>query len=515
MNKSIALLLAFSVALSACSDHAHDADGGHPGGGHDQAQGGDVAITHYTEKTELFVEFPKLVKGEEAAFAAHLTRLGDFSALSDGEVTARLSGGGHPDEAAHVAVSANPGIFRPTLKPGYTGKRRLSFHVKAPGIQDVHDVGEIDVYETKKAAEAATEPQSAQEGIRFTKEQQWKTPFGVAPVPERTVRESIAVNATIRARPSGEAHIAAPGAGLLRAGAQGFPQIGMQVRAGQILAYLLPRMGGDTDAAALELAVVRARIENEHAKHDRERLEKLFAVEAVAEKRLRDAREHEDVTRAQLVAAQRRAATYSGTAGGIPLKTPVSGTVIAVGVSAGAAVSDGQTIAQIADLARVWLEAKVPEADIARLPSPAGAFFRLPGDEQVTVLEVGRNTRLVAAGGAVERETRTVPVIFEFENTRKLRIGTNLQVNLYSGHAVNGPAVPASAIVDDGGQSVVFVQTGGESFERRVVQPGARDGDWVAIARGLKAGERVVTKGAYDVRLAAAAPATAGHGHAH
>jgi multidrug efflux pump subunit AcrA (membrane-fusion protein) len=134
----------------------------------------------------------------------------------------------------------------------------------------------------------------------------------------------------------------------------------------------------------------------------------------------------------------------------------------------------------------------------------------------VTVLENGRNARLVASGGMVDRETRTAPVIFEFENPdRRLRAGSSLQVHVYTGRMLTGPAVPASALIDEAGQAIVYLQQSGESFERRVVQPGLRDGDWVAITRGLKAGERVVTKGANDVRLAAAAPAAAGHGHAH
>ena len=507
------VLLLAAALLAGCSDHDHDAKGGHAGAA-EHGHGGDVSITHHTAATELFVEFPRLVKGDEAAFAAHVTRLADFTALAEGHVRVRLSGGGHPDESARVAVSASAGIFRPALRPAFAGKRRLSFHIDAPGIQAVHAVGEVDVYADRKTADAVREPEAA-EGIKLTKEQQWKMPFAIGVAAERALRESIGVNASIRARAAGEAHVAAPGPGLLRAGPQGFPQIGTQVKAGQIVAYLLPRMGGDTDAAALDLAVARARIENDHARNDRERLEKLFAAEAVSEKRLRDAREREDITRAQLTAAQRRASTYAGGTGGIALKSPVAGTVIAVTASPGAAVSDGQTVARIADLSRIWLEAKVPESEIARLPAPAGAFFRISGDEQLTVLEVGRNARLVSSGGLVDADTRTVPIIFEFENTRRLRLGTSLQVSLYTGRVSSGPSVPVSALVDDGGQTVVFVQLGGESFERRVVQPGTRDGDWIAITRGVKPGERVVTRGAYDVRLAAAAPATAAHGHAH
>jgi multidrug efflux pump subunit AcrA (membrane-fusion protein) len=62
---------------------------------------------------------------------------------------------------------------------------------------------------------------------------------------------------------------------------------------------------------------------------------------------------------------------------------------------------------------------------------------------------------------------------------------------------------------------VVYVMLGGESFERRVVRLGIRDGDYVQVVDGIAPGERVVTRGAYLVRLAGSSPAAAGHGHAH
>jgi membrane fusion protein, heavy metal efflux system len=521
MNKFMAVIVA--LVLAGCSQHDH-ADGKHAhkdaeakgAGEHGHAHGGDVSITHYTDATELFVEFPRLVKGEPAGFAAHVTRLADFAAVSDGEITVSLTGGGQPDEVSRAGVSANAGIFRPVLKPIYAGKRRLVFQVQARGLNAVHELGDIDVYSDKKAAEAVSEPPSSDSGIKFTKEQQWQVPFAVTVVAERTLRESVAVNALLRARPAGEAIIAAPGPGLLRNGQKGFPQIGAQVQAGQIIAYLVPRLAGETDAAALDLAVARSRIEVQHAQHDRERLEGLYAVEAVAEKRVRDARQREDVARAELTAAERRTATYSGGTGGIPLKAPISGTVVSVSATPGGAVSEGQSIVHVADLGRIVLEARLPESDVARVSTPTGAFFRLDGDERTTMLEAGKNARMIAFGGLVDRETRTVPVMFEFENPGgRLRAGTHIQAHIFTGRVAKAPVVPASAIVDDGGQPVVFVQLAGESFERRVVQPGVRDGEDIAIIRGLKTGERVVTRGAYEVRLAAAAPAALGHGHAH
>jgi cobalt-zinc-cadmium efflux system membrane fusion protein len=62
---------------------------------------------------------------------------------------------------------------------------------------------------------------------------------------------------------------------------------------------------------------------------------------------------------------------------------------------------------------------------------------------------------------------------------------------------------------------VAYVQVGGESYERRVLALGARSGGWVEVVAGLAAGEHVVIRGAYDIKLAAAGGAVPEHGHAH
>jgi multidrug efflux pump subunit AcrA (membrane-fusion protein) len=77
------------------------------------------------------------------------------------------------------------------------------------------------------------------------------------------------------------------------------------------------------------------------------------------------------------------------------------------------------------------------------------------------------------------------------------------------------PVVPAAAIVDDAGRPIVFVQRGGETFERRAVTLGPRSRDLVQITEGIKPGDRVVTKGAYLVRLASLSTSVPAHGHVH
>jgi len=90
-----------------------------------------------------------------------------------------------------------------------------------------------------------------------------------------------------------------------------------------------------------------------------------------------------------------------------------------------------------------------------------------------------------------------------------------VEAHVFTGDTAKDVAVPLSAIVRDSGVPVVYVELGGESFERRIVQLGIRDGDYIEVQNGIASGERVVSKGAYLVKLAASGPAEAGHGHAH
>jgi multidrug efflux pump subunit AcrA (membrane-fusion protein) len=76
-------------------------------------------------------------------------------------------------------------------------------------------------------------------------------------------------------------------------------------------------------------------------------------------------------------------------------------------------------------------------------------------------------------------------------------------------------AVPESAVVDDAGRPVVFVQVAGELFERRPVRLGSQDGGYLQVIDGIKPLERVVTHGAYLIRLAALSPQIPAHGHVH
>ena len=75
--------------------------------------------------------------------------------------------------------------------------------------------------------------------------------------------------------------------------------------------------------------------------------------------------------------------------------------------------------------------------------------------------------------------------------------------------------IPESAIIDDAGRPIVFVQIGGETFVRRPIKLGVRNGGMAQVREGLQAGDRVVTKGAYLIRLSTMSSSVPAHGHVH
>jgi multidrug efflux pump subunit AcrA (membrane-fusion protein) len=88
-------------------------------------------------------------------------------------------------------------------------------------------------------------------------------------------------------------------------------------------------------------------------------------------------------------------------------------------------------------------------------------------------------------------------------------------VVLYGRAGADVVAVPRQAVIDDNGKPTVYVVDGGQSFLVRRVEVGPRDGEWLALRSGLGAGDRVVSRGAYEIKLATAAGAMPAHGHAH
>lgn len=515
-----ATVLAASLTIAGCGDKsAAKDDHGKKIVAVAQAHDEPESLTHFTDKSELFLEFPALVVGQSATFTAYLTRLADFKPFAQGKVAVVLSGGDAPEERFTVETPAVPGVFKPVVTPKSAGERELTLVVESNLGTLMHELGPVTVFADTSAAKSGHgDHDHGEEGILFGKEQQWKVDFATAEVVKGIARSAISATGTLRAQPGHEAQVVAPTSGILRS-TQSFPRIGQAVRKGQVLAILGPRLGGDADQASLEAAAGKAQIAMEQARRERERMEVLFKEEAIPEKRLLDARANERIAHSEKQAAESRAQQLGGS-GGIVLRSPIDGIVADVSAAAGAFVNEGAPLMHVANTATLWLDVRVPESEIGRLGTPTGAAFRIDGFERGFAIEAGKNGKLIVVGGVVDAQTRTVPVVFEFANPeRALRLGLTARVQIFSGSGQGKPEVvlvPASAVQDENGAQVVYVQIAGNRFERRQVQTGSRDGERVAILDGLEPGQRVVSRGAYLVRLSTAKSASDGHaGHSH
>ncbi len=523
MNHIWVITIFAALMLGACGQKAADDE-------HNQTQpaaeasdqhehGEKESLTHFTDRTELFVEFPKLVAGEKAPMAAHFTRLADFKPVKEGTVTVILSGGALPDESFTAAASSDPGIFRPEIAPVKPGKRNLAIELATPEFTVRHDLGQLTVFANDKEADAGAKEEHHEEGIAFTKEQQWKVEFSTSEAVKQPVQDAVSATGTLRPAAGAEAFVHAPTEGHILTRGQEFPAVGQRVKKGQVIAWLVPHLGADADFASLEMAAAKSRISVQQAKRDRERMEGLLADEAIAAKRVQEAKALEELSRSELVAAEARMAHYrrgtdiKGDRNSIPLTAPIDGELAEVMAATGSQLSEGAPIFRIVDARRLWLQVHVPESDLGRVGTPSGVSFRVQGVNQDFILDE-KNSKLLAASAVIDTHSRTVPYTFELHNPDPmLRVGMSVQSQIFGNTPRESVTVPINALQDENGIATVYVQTGGESFERRVVTVGTRARGLAEILAGLEVGERVVSKNPYLVRLAATKTESGG-GHA-
>ncbi len=481
-----------------------------------------VVVTRWSERSELFMEYPELQVGIGSRFAVHLTDLASFEPLEAGRVAVELDHGDGTVERFVADAPSVPGIFGITVQPERAGMSSLAIRVQSPALQDLHQLGLVRVLGKSESSDshgAGPDPADGATAIAFLKEQQWTMEFATQLVESSVMRQSLRVPAMVEPRSGGRLVVTAPVEGRLLASVR-MPALGAVVEQGQLLGEIVPHWAGSPDRTALQLALDEAQVALETSTRQRQRAERLLAVGAVPERRLEDARADEAVALARLTAADQRMAHYEASRRDDPHKESLSsfsvrahleGVVTAVHATEGAHVDEGDVLLELAATEMVHVSAAVPEARAAVLRSLKGAEIELA--DGATVLPV---RELVSTGMVVDPQTRTLKATYLVDNSgRHIAIGQSVIVRLFTSNTAEAPAVPDSALVDDGGRTVVYVQTGGESFERRQVEIGNRTGSNVQVTAGLRVGERVVTTGAYLLRLSSMSPQAPAHGHVH
>jgi RND family efflux transporter MFP subunit len=479
-------------------------------------------VTTWTDKTELFMQYPPLVAGRTALYAVHVTRLGDFSAMTTGRPHLEfISESGGAAVVLQGSPPSRPGVFRIEGLSPPAGTYRWALVVEAPDLSDRHDLGDIRVFadQDSAVAQAAAHTEEDAAAISYLKEPQWTNGFATAPVQEAELRTSIRVPAAVHPLPGGEAIVAAPAPG--RFAADVLLSIGARVRAGQVLGRLEPRLAAGADRATLEAEVAEGRAAVDGARAELTRAERLLAERAVPARRVEDARRAVLVAEAHLRAAEARLTqrdetlrTGGGAAAGdaFALRAPIAGRLAEVRATLGASYDEGAPLFRIVRTDRVELEVHVPAANVAVARRAEGVALEIPGIPTPLRLEPHH----VHDSGVLDAASRALSLQMEIDNPgEQLLVGQVGTAVLYTRERHRLPTVPSAAVLMEAGRPYVFVQLGGEQFVRRFIEIASRDGDLVGVTSGVTPGERVVTRGAYDVQLASAASGLPAEGHVH
>jgi membrane fusion protein, heavy metal efflux system len=370
----------------------------------------------------------------------------------------------------------------------------------------------------------ATPPATTTTGVvQFRMEQQWLIHMKLALAQEAELLQQISSTGRVVPAPSNRALIAPPVGGIIDT--RPLPQIGQRVARGQLLATVLQT---PTAAEAAQIHIENSRVDAErrrlaqaeieaHARlnaaaAEADRAKRLVELKAYSQRQLETAEADRKAAEAILAGVQEqiRALQTAPTASNYQVTAPISGTVVVLKKSPGEEVHAGEAILEIVALDRVWVEAPVFEKDLGRVKKDVAAIFTTAAfpDKEF-------QGRLVSIGSVVDEQSRAATAVFEVNNASgDLKLGMQANLRLGVGTKTKVLLVPKESLLDNEGKKIVYVLRTGEEFERRDVVVGDEYGGKVAIVSGVKTGERVVTQGAYQLKLQELRPANAG-AHTH
>ena len=460
---------------------------------------GAVVVTQWVDGTELFLEYPFLVAGQQTGnWAIHLTDRDDFQPIRAGTLTVRFATGGVAAETFTVDAPLRDGIFLLDPVIERAGTYVVELTLASDQVNSQHIVSNVVVYRSEEEA-LAVDPAAELEGVSFLKEQQWVIPFAVHPAAEHPVQSTIVAPGEVVPPDGSLVRVSAPVDGIAAAASnRDAPSVGDRVSQGQVLVVLAPTSqdGG--------FAQSRGRVER--LRREVERDVTLFEAGAIPARRLEEARH-------DLVIAEAELEAMGGDTDGayqLTLRAPMSGVIAERTFVPGGRVEAGESLFTIVDPSRAWVRVQVPASTATNLPTGAGSLFTLDNSQEAF------DSRLRSVGSVIHPTTRTVPVVFEVAAGQgRFMFGQFVQATVPTSGLTTGIAIPSSAILDENGTPVAYVQAGGETFERRILTIGVTDGRRTHIVAGLRHGDMVVTVGAYQVRLASLSGGDFAGGHAH
>ena len=255
--------------------------------------------------------------------------------------------------------------------------------------------------------------------------------------------------------------------------------------------------------------VQRARIDYERAERDYTRARLLIKDKIISEKDLAVAKAEYEAARLTYTSVQK-----TRSAGGVVVTAPRGGYVKQCLVAGGDYVEAGQPLAVITQNKHLYLRAEIPEREFKELNKIRCAKFRTSySDRLYDITDMGGHIQ--SYGRSAEVNNSYIPVVCEFNNTGDVVQGSYAEIYLITQERENVLTLPLTALTEEQGVHYIYIQVDKEGYRKQEVTLGESDGERVEILSGLKKGDKVVTKGAIQVKLASAANAIPAHNHNH
>lgn len=337
--------------------------------------------------------------------------------------------------------------------------------------------------------------------IIFPKAQAAKTTFEVREIQPASFNQVVKTTGQVLAAPGDEAVIVATSNGVVSFSSNKLTE-GTKVQKGQSLFQISSKDIAEGDY----YTKVKATYEAAKASYDR--AEALVKDKIISQKEFESTKlEFENAKTAY------NAVSNNKTAKGVSVNAPINGHMKNILVKEGEYITVGQPLATVSQNQRLVLRAEVSQRYYNAMQSVKSANFKTPYDNKVYSLE-DLNGRLLSFGKTSNENSFFIPVSFEFDNKGEVIPGSFVEVYLISSPIENTLSIPVSALTNEMGIYYVYVQIDEEGYRKQEVALGANNGKEVQIIKGLHPRDRVVTQGAYQVKMASASGAIP-HGHSH
>ncbi len=479
-------------------NHAHNPDGSHVG-----EEIPRVDYTIWTDQTELFVEFPVLIVGQPSKFAAHFTVMDKHQPVREGSVTVSLIKGDKGIRATAESPSS-PGIFSPIIQPKEAGMHQLVFDLSTPQYKDEIVIKDLMVYANLEEANKAIEDSGEDASISFLKEQAWKIEFQTASVMNGEIYDVIKTSGVWQPAQGSVKTMVATANGTVNFATTNLTE-GTEVKQGQLLMNVSSQ-GLASNNLSAEIAKAKANYDQATSEYNRKK--ELYESKIIPKS------EFEKVESNYAIAKSQYQSLASGVSGGSKqIRAPFDGFIRSVNVANGDYAEQGTVLISVATEQSKVLKSQIAPTYGLTMQNIKNVWYQTEIGNWKSILD--SEGEILSISKDVERDSPLISVYAKVNDAINLPDGSLTQVQIAMGNGEQGTLVPESALMEDYGNYSVMVQLSGESFERRPISIGKRNGKNVEVLKGLQVGDVVVTTGAYQVKMASMSGSTPAHGHEH